>query len=133
MVFTHLPSNVLLFLVALMPTFPLAVALLLLRQLLSQMDIPTRQAYTMALVAPDERTAAASVTSLARSAGAAASPVFAGLFLQGSLLVLGLPFLLAGSIKAAYDLTLWRLFRPIPLAAGEEASSTSPASVKGVH
>jgi MFS family permease len=133
MVFTHLPSNVFLFLVALMPTFPLAAVMLLLRQLLSQMDIPTRQAYTMALVAPEERTAAASVTSLARSAGAATSPVFAGLFLQGSLLVLGLPFLLAGTIKAGYDLTLWRLFRPVPLTAGEEASSTSPASVKGLH
>ena len=76
MVFTHLPSNVLLILVAFAPTFPVAVVLLLLRQALSQMDVPTRQAYTMALVAPDERTAAASVTSLSRSVGSATSPVW---------------------------------------------------------
>ncbi len=115
MVFTHLPSNVLLILVAFAPTFAVATVLLLLRQALSQMDVPTRQAYTMALVAPEERTAAASVTSLARSVGSATSPVFAGLLLQGSLLVLGLPFILAGAIKAAYDLTLWSIFRHVHL------------------
>ena len=115
MVFTHLPSNVLLMLVPLMPTFPLAAAMLLLRQTLSQMDVPTRQAYTMALVAPEERMAAASVTSLARSAGAATSPVFAGLLLQGSLLTYGIPFLVAGGIKVAYDLFLWRLFRGVQI------------------
>jgi len=113
MVFTHLPSNVLLALVAAMPTLPLAAVLLLVRQLLSQMDIPTRQAYTMALVAPEERTAAASVTSLARSAGSAASPVVGGALLQGPLLALGLPFLVAGALKAAYDLALWALFRRV--------------------
>ena len=115
MVFTHLPSNVLLALVAFAPTFPLGAALLLLRQTLSQMDVPTRQAYTMALADPEERTAAASVTSLARSLGSATSPVFSGLLLQGPLLVLGLPFLLAGALKAAYDLTLWSLFRQVRL------------------
>lgn len=115
MVFTHLPSNVLLMLVPLMPTFPLAAAMLLLRQTLSQMDVPTRQAYTMALVAPEERMAAASVTSLARSAGAATSPVFAGLLLQGSLLTYGIPFLVAGGVKVAYDLFLWRLFRGVQI------------------
>lgn len=115
MVFTHLPSNVLLILVAFAPTFAVATVLLLLRQALSQMDVPTRQAYTMALVAPEERTAAASVTSLARSVGSATSPVFAGLLLQGSLLVLGLPFIFAGAIKAAYDLTLWSIFRHVHL------------------
>jgi MFS family permease len=115
MVFTHLPSNLLLMAVPLMPTFPLAATMLLLRQTLSQMDVPTRQAYTMALVAPEERTAAASVTSLARSAGSATSPVFAGLLLQGSLLAYGIPFLLAGGLKVAYDLTLWRFFRRVPL------------------
>jgi MFS family permease len=113
MVFTHLPSNILLALVTFAPTFPFAAALLLLRQLLSQMDVPTRQAYTMALVDPDERTAATSVTSLARSMGSAASPVFSGLLLQGPLLVLGLPFVLAGALKAAYDLTLWSIFRRV--------------------
>ena len=119
MVFTHLPSNVLLALVALVPTFPLAVTILLLRQLLSQMDVPTRQAYTMALVTPEERTAAASVTSLARSVGSAASPVLSGLLLQGSLLVFGLPFILAGMLKAAYDTSLWLLFRHVRLPEEE--------------
>ena len=126
MVFTHLPSNVLLALVALMPTFPLAAGVLLLRQSLSQMDVPTRQAYTMALVAPEERTAAASVTSLARSAGSAASPVISGALLQGSLLTLGLPFVIGGALKSLYDLSLWRIFRQVPVADGrpsEEAAT----------
>ena len=99
--------------VAFAPTFPLATALLLLRQALSQMDVPTRHAYTMALVDPEERTAAASVTSLARSLGSATSPVFSGLLLEAPLLVLGLPFILAGALKAAYDLTLWSVFRRV--------------------
>jgi MFS family permease len=116
MVFTHLPSNILLILVAFAPTFPFAAALLLLRQALSQMDVPTRQAYTMALVAPEERTAAASITSLARSVGSSTSPVFSGLLLQGPLLIIGLPFILAGTLKAAYDLTLWSVFRRVRLA-----------------
>ncbi|HEX6506516.1 MAG TPA: MFS transporter [Chloroflexota bacterium] len=115
MVFTHLPSNVLLVLVAVMPTFPLAALVLLLRQALSQMDVPTRQTYTMALVAPEERTAAASVTSLARSAGSSTSPVLSGLLLQGPVLALGLPFVLAGTVKAAYDLSLWGIFRRVKL------------------
>jgi MFS family permease len=110
MVFTHLPSNLLLVLVPLMPTFSLAATVLLLRQCLSQLDVPTRQAYTMALVTPNERTAAASVTSVARSGGAATSPALAGMLLQGSALVIGAPFLVAGSLKAIYDLSLWALF-----------------------
>lgn len=118
MVFTHLPSSALLALVALMPSFPLAAGVLLLRQLLSQMDVPTRQAYTMALVAADERTAAASVTSLARSAGSAASPVVSGALLQGTSLTLGLPFVIAGALKSAYDLSLWRMFRRVPVEEG---------------
>src|SRR6266446_4720739 len=119
MVFTHLPSNVLLVLVAFAPTFPVAAAVLLLRQLLSQMDVPTRQAYTMALVTPEERTAAASVTSLARSVGSATSPVLSGLLLQGSLLVFGLTFILAGILKAANDSSLWLLFRHVRLQEEE--------------
>src|SRR6266487_958282 len=115
MVFTHLPSNVLLALVAFVPIFPIAATLLLLRQALSQMDVPIRQAYTMALVAPEERTAAASVTSLARSVGSSTSPIFSGLLLQGPLLALGLPFILAGAFKAAYDVTLWSIFRHVHL------------------
>jgi MFS family permease len=123
MVFTHLPSNVLLALVPFMPTFPLAAGVLLVRQSLSQMDVPTRQAYTMALVAPAERTAAASVTSLARSAGSAASPVLSGFLLEGPMLVLGLPFILAGALKAAYDLTIWAVFRRVrPLDANSAST-----------
>jgi MFS family permease len=98
-----------------MPTFPLAAAFLLLRQILSQMDIPTRQAYTMALVAPEARTATASVTSLARSGGSALSPVVSGFLLQGPGLALGLPLLLAGAIKVGYDLSLWAIFRRVHL------------------
>ena len=123
MVFTHLPSNVILLLVPIAPTFPLAATLLLLRPVLSQMDVPTRQAYTMALVAPEERTAAASVTSLARSVGSASSPALSGVLLQGSLLVFGLPFILAGILKAAYDCSLWLLFRQVRLQE-EEIRST---------
>jgi len=115
MVFSHLPSNILLALVAFAPTFALAGGLLLLRQLLSQMDVPTRQAYTMALVDPAERTTAASMTSLARSLGSSTTPVLAGLLLQGPLLALGVPFILAGVLKAAYDLTLWFIFRRVQL------------------
>ncbi len=81
MVFTHIPSNVLLILVPLMPNLPLAIAVLLLRFSISQMDVPTRQAYTMQVVAPDERSAAAGVTGIARTTGAALSPVLAGQFL----------------------------------------------------
>ncbi|MDB5074526.1 MAG: hypothetical protein JWO42_705 [Chloroflexi bacterium] len=120
MVFTHLPSNVLLMIVPLMPSFPLAAAVLLVRQLLSQMDVPTRQAYTMAMVAPEERTAAASVTSLARSAGSATSPIISGALLQGSLLTLGLPFLISGAVKVVYDLALWQTFRRVEIE-GEPA------------
>lgn len=125
MVFTHLPSNAVLALVAVMPTFPLAAGVLLLRQLLSQMDVPTRQAYTMALVGPEERIAAAGVTSLARSAGSAASPVISGALLQGSLLTLGLPFVIAGALKALYDVSLWRIFRHVPVVDGRPAEETA--------
>ncbi len=126
MVFTHLPSNVLLILIAFAPTFPIASTLLLLRQALSQMDVPTRQAYTMALVAPEERTAAASVTSLARSVGSSISPVFSGLLLQGPLLVLGLPFILAGMLKSAYDCSLWMVFRQVHLEEEQRSPTQEP-------
>ncbi len=126
MVFTHLPSNVLLMLVAFAPTFPIAAALLLSRQALSQMDVPTRQAYTMALVDPEERTAAASVTSLARSVGSATSPIFSGLLLQGPLLILGLPFILAGALKSTYDCCLWLVFRHVHLEEEQRAPTQEP-------
>jgi MFS family permease len=110
MVFTHLPSNVLLILVPLMPTLPLAVAVLLARFSISQMDVPTRQSYTMAVVDPDERSAAAGVTAIARSVGAAAAPLAAAPLIGGVALA-GLPFVIAGSLKIVYDLLLYRSFR----------------------
>lgn len=113
MVFTHLPSNFLLMLVPLLPTFPLAALCLLCRQSLSQMDVPTRQAYTMTLVAPEERTAAASTTTVARSIAISLSPLLAGMLLSGAALALGLPFLVCGSLKATYDLLLYSVFRKV--------------------
>lgn len=109
MVFTHLPSNVLLMLVPLMPTVGWAVALLLLRFSISQMDVPARQAYTMAVVRPDERSAAAGITAVARSVGASISPLLATV-LVGSAALSGVPFVLAGGLKIVYDLLLYRAF-----------------------
>jgi len=119
MVFTHLPSNVLLMLVPLMPTLPLAILVLLLRFSISQMDVPTRQSYTMAIVHPEERSAAAGITGTARSVGAAAAPVFAGLLLANPAAMSGL-FFIAGGLKIVYDLLLLRSFRQVRLP--EEAS-----------
>ena len=111
MVFTHLPSNVLLVLVPFAPTAPLAVALFLLRMSLSQMDVPTRQSYTMAVVDPDERTATAGLTNVARSAASTMSPVLTGLaFAAGAL---GLPFIVAGGLKIAYDGLVFLTFRNV--------------------
>jgi MFS family permease len=104
-----LPSNVLLILVPLMPNVYWAVALLLLRFSISQMDVPTRQAYTMAVVRPDERSAAAGVTAVARSVGASISPMLATV-LVGSTGWMSVPFFLAGGLKIAYDLLLYRAF-----------------------
>ena len=112
MVFTHIPSNILLMLVPLMPSLPLAIGLFLLRFSISQMDVPTRQSYTMAVVDPDERSAASGVTAIARSVGAAISPSLTGLFLATPAL-LGLPFLLSGGLKIIYDLLLYRQFRTV--------------------
>jgi MFS family permease len=109
MVFTHIPSNVLLMLVPLMPNLPLAIIVLLLRFSISQMDVPTRQSYTMAVVSPDERSAAAGVTGIARTTGAALSPVFTGPLLASPAL-LSVPFFLAGGLKIVYDLLLYRRF-----------------------
>jgi MFS family permease len=109
MVFTHLPSNVLLILVPLMPTLSLAVLLLFLRFSISQMDVPTRQSYTMAVVRPEERSATAGITGVARTTGAAISPLFAG-FLFGRPALMSLPFFIAGALKILYDLLLYREF-----------------------
>jgi MFS family permease len=112
MVFTHLPSNILLILVPLMPTPGLAITLLLLRFSISQMDVPTRQAYTMAVVAPDERAAASGITTVARSVGSAISPAIATR-LAAHTALMSLPFFLAGGIKIVYDLVLWRAFASV--------------------
>jgi MFS family permease len=109
MVFTHLPSNVLLILVPFMPNFALAATILLVRYSISQMDVPARQSYTMAVVAPDERSAAAAITGLARTVGAALAPALAAPLLARPSL-LAAPFFIAGTLKIVYDLLLWRLF-----------------------
>ena len=109
MVFTHIPSNVLLCLVPFMPSAGLAVIMLLLRFSISQMDVPTRQAYTMAVVAPDERSAAAGVTAIARSVGASVSPALSGVFFTIPMLF-SAPFLVAGGLKIVYDLLLYKSF-----------------------
>jgi len=110
MVFTHIPSNLLLMLVPLMPSLPAAVGLLLVRYSISQMDVPTRQSYTMAVVDPDERSAAAGVTTIARSVGALLSPTISGALLAVPALM-SAPFFFAGTLKIAYDLLLFRAFK----------------------
>ncbi|MHB8631390.1 MAG: MFS transporter [Candidatus Limnocylindria bacterium] len=111
MVFTHLPSDVLLMLVPLMPTAALAVAVFLARMSISQMDVPTRQSYTMAVVDPDERTATAGLTNVARTASSAFSPLVTGVaFAAGSF---ALPFVLAGALKIAYDGLIYVAFRGV--------------------
>jgi len=112
MVFTHIPSNILLMLVPLMPSLSLAIAILLARFSISQMDVPARQSYTMAVVSPDERSAASGVTSIARSVGASLSPVICGPLLAGAALI-NVPFYLAGGLKIVYDLLLYRSFRAL--------------------
>ena len=109
MVFTHIPSNILLMLVPLMPNLPLAIFVLLVRYSISQMDVPTRQSYTMAVVDPDERSAASGITTIARSLGAAWSPAITSVLIGASMLTA--PFFLAGGLKIVYDLTLWQSFR----------------------
>jgi MFS family permease len=112
MVYTHLPSNLMLMFVPFMPTLPLAVGLLLVRFSISQMDVPTRQSYTMAIVDEDERSAAAGVTGIARSLGVAAAPLVAGPLYLSSALAWA-PFVIAGGLKVLYDLLLYRRFRDV--------------------
>jgi MFS family permease len=109
MVLTHLPSNILLLLVPLMPNVKLAVLVLLARFSISQMDVPTRQSYTMAVVSPEERSAAAGITGVARTTGAAISPLFVG-FLFARPELINVPFYIAGGLKIVYDLFLYREF-----------------------
>lgn len=114
MVFTHLPSNVLLAAVPFAPNLATAIALLLGRFALSQMDVPPRQTYVVAVVTPDERTAAAAYTNSARYAVRPISPLLTGLLVQANLI--GAPFLIAGTVKAGYDVGFWTLFRGVQLA-----------------
>jgi predicted MFS family arabinose efflux permease len=124
MVFTHLPSNVLLFAVPLMPSLPLAMAALFLRFSISQMDVPTRQSFTMAVVEPDERSAAAGVTGIARTVGASLAPMAAGP-LYASAALASVPFFIAGGLKIAYDLALFVAFRSVkPPEERERAGRT---------
>jgi MFS family permease len=113
MVVTHLPSNVLLILVPLMPNLSWAVMVLLLRFSISQMDVPTRQSYTMAVVPAEERSAAGGFTAVARTTGAALSPLFVG-FMFARASWINVPFFLAGGLKILYDLLLYKEFVSIP-------------------
>jgi hypothetical protein len=114
---------VLLLLVPLMPTFPLAALALLARHVLSQMDVPTRQAYVVALVAPDERAAAAGLTTSARALAQSAAPALSGLAMGAA--ASGLPFFLAGGLKIVYDLGLYARFRSVRLDEESVAPATS--------
>lgn len=111
MVFTHLPANILLILIPFMPTLGWAIALLLIRSSLSQMDVPARSSYVMAIVPPPERAAAASMTSVPRSLASAAGPFLAGYLL--SISSFGWPLVIAGGLKIIYDLLLLRMFRTV--------------------
>lgn len=111
MVFTHIPSNILLIMIPLAPTLPSALAFYLARMSLSQMDVPTRQSYTVAIVSPEERTAAAGVTNISRNVTQAVSPSIAGHVLQ--LVSLSFPFFIGGGLKMIYDLLLYASFKRI--------------------
>lgn len=124
MSFTHLPANVALALAAFAPSAGVAVALLLVRSSLSQMDVPARQAFVMAVVPPEERAAAASVTNVPRSLASATTPLLAGVLLSHSSF--GWPLLLAGLAKGTYDVLLLVLYRQVPetVGAGRERPVT---------
>jgi predicted MFS family arabinose efflux permease len=111
MVYTHVPSSLLLFTIVAADDFAWAAFLFLLRESLNEMDVPTRQSYVMAVVKPAERLAAAGITNLVRSGGWALAPMLSGALMQG--VGLGVPLLLAGGAKIAYDMLLWREFRRV--------------------
>jgi MFS family permease len=123
MVFTHIPSSLLLLTVAYAPSFPIAAALFLLREGLVEMDVPTRQSYIMAVVRPEERTFASGITNLVRTGAWAVAPAFAGLLMQEGALVV--PLLAGAAIKIVYDVLLWRAFRG--LRPPEERSAATGA------
>jgi MFS family permease len=125
MVFTHLPANVFLILTPFMPTLPLAIACLLARSLLSQMDVPARTSYVMAVVSPEERPAAASVTNVPRSLASAGSPVLSGYLL--GLTTFGWPLIICGTLKAIYDVLLLAMFRNIRPPEETGTGSSDPS------
>jgi MFS family permease len=129
MVGTHLPSNVLLAAVAFAPTFPVAAGLLLARTTLSQMDVPTRQALVMTVVTPEERTAASAATNAARYTVRPVGPLVAGAVQQ---LALGAPLIVAGTVKSAYDVTLWVWARTRLPASGRKDAQPVPPENKTV-
>ncbi len=127
MVFTHLPSQALLLLVPLAPSAPLAVAIYLLRMSISQMDVPTRQSYTMAVVDPAERTATAGITNVARTSASALSPAVTGLAFSAA--ALSAPFVAAAAIKIVYDTLVWLTFRNVH--PPEEAARRAAGEAQG--
>jgi MFS family permease len=120
MVFTHLPSNILLLLVPFMPSLGSAIAVLLARFALSQMDVPTRQAYIAAMVDPEERTAAAAFTNTSRYVARPFGPAVGAVLMTN--IAFGAPFVAAGAVKCVYDLLLWRVFKRVPLPDSETAT-----------
>ena len=123
MVLTHLPSNILLILVPLMPNLPLAVLVLLVRFSISQMDVPTRQSYIMAVVSKEERSAAAGITGVARTTGAAMGPLFVG-FMFARPSWVNAPFFIAGTLKIIYDVLLYREFVGVQPPEEEDSRRT---------
>ena len=121
MIYTHVPSCLLLFTIVASSDFTIAAAFFLLREALNEMDVPTRQSYVMAVVRPDERLAAAGITALVRSVGWAAAPMIAGVLMAGGL---GLPLIAAGGTKLAYDVLLWREFRKLKAPEEKMVSET---------
>jgi hypothetical protein len=132
MVFTHLPSNILLIMVPLMPTLSLAIVVLLARFALSQMDVPTRQAYIAAMVDPEERTAAAATTNTARYVARPFGPLVGTALMR---VALGAPWVVAGSLKSVYDLVLWRMFKKVelPSCSTRSGAGSSRRSIRRMH
>ena len=128
MVFTHVPSSLLLVTVAIAPSFPVAAALFLLREGLVEMDVPTRQSYVMAVVRPEERTFASGVTHLVRLSAWAVAPTFAGLFMQG--VSLGTPLVVGAGMKLLYDGLLYAAFRRVK--PPEELTPRVPSTADSV-
>ena len=123
MVWTHIPANLLVVAMAFSPFAWLSVAMLLLRESMSQMDVPTRQSYTMAVVAPEEQTVAAGMSTLGRQGGQMPAPYISGLLVQASLV--SAPLIAGGLIKVVYDLLLWQQFRNVRPPEEQPAPTTT--------